>query len=579
MNVITIPAKPQKGNNAAKVEVKKLRVAAYCRVSTDNEEQATSYEAQIAHYREFISSNPDWMLVDVYADDGISATSTKNREEFNRMIEDCKQGKIDMIFTKSISRFARNTVDCLNYIRELKGMNIPVFFEKESINTMDAKGEVMLTIMASLAQQESESLSQNVKLGLQYGFQQGKVMVNTRLFLGYDKDAEGNLIINPEQAEIVKRIFREYLEGASCKKIGRGLERDGILTVRGSSRWHDSTIRKILENEKYMGDVLLQKTYTVDFLRKKRVVNNGVMPQYYIEGHHEPIIPKELFLKVQEEIARRGSERDCLGKKRGFSSNHCFSQMVYCAECGEQYRRIHWNNRGKKSIVWRCTTRLHDKEKCRAKTVSEALLQEAFLYAVNEMLGDSSVYLKRLKENLETAIHLTNPDSTEALAARMAALQVGGQAVLGRQNLYSTPWLTERHGYDPTCSVYLKRLKENLETAIHLTNPDSTEALGARMAALQQELIDRTSRRENYDDLAEEILHLREVQAQTVMDDAAKAEHKKRIRELRAFIRSQPYGITEFDETLVKHLVERVTVFGDYLVFRLKSGVEVVVEK
>lgn len=257
--------------------------------------------------------------------------------------------------------------------------------------------------------------------------------------------------------------------------------------------------------------------YTVDFLRKKRVVNNGVMPQYYIEGHHEPIIPKELFLKVQEEIARRGSERDCLGKKRGFSSNHCFSQMVYCAECGEQFRRIHWNNRGKKSIVWRCTTRLHDKEKCRARTASETLLQEAFLDAVNEMLGDSSVYLKRLKENLETAIHLTNPDSAEALAARMAALQ--------------------------------------------------------------QELIDRTSRRENYDDLAEEILHLREVQAQTVMDDAAKAEHKKRIRELRAFIRSQPHGITEFDETLVKHLVERVTVFGDYLVFRLKSGVEVVVEK
>ena len=517
MNVITIPAKPQKGNNAAKVDVKKLRVAAYCRVSTDNEEQATSYGAQIAHYREFISSNPDWILVDVYADDGISATSTKHREEFNRMIEDCKQGKIDMIFTKSISRFARNTVDCLNYIRELKGMNIPVFFEKESINTMDAKGEVMLTIMASLAQQESESLSQNVKLGLQYGFQQGKVMVNARLFLGYDKDAEGNLVINPEQAEIVKRIFREYLEGASCKKIGRGLERDGILTVRGSSRWHDSTIHKILENEKYMGDVLLQKTYTVDFLRKKRVVNNGVMPQYYIEGHHEPIIPKELFLKVQEEIARRGSERDCLGKKRGFSSNHCFSQMVYCADCGEQYRRIHWNNRGKKSIVWRCTTRLHDKEKCRARTVSEALLQDAFLDAVNEMLGDSQVYLKRLKENLETAIHLTHPDSAVALAARMAALQ--------------------------------------------------------------QELIDRTSRRENYDDLAEEILHLREVQSQTVMDDAAKNEHKKRIQELRAFIRSQLHGITEFDETLVKHLMERVTVFGDYLVFQFKSGVEVVVEK
>ncbi|MBR6581257.1 MAG: recombinase family protein, partial [Ruminococcus sp.] len=197
MNVIKIPAKPQKGNNAAKIEVQKLRVAAYCRVSTDNEEQASSYETQIAHYREFISANPEWELVNVYADEGISATSTKGREQFNAMIEDCKEGKIDMIFTKSISRFARNTVDCLNYIRMLKEINIPVFFEKESINTMDSKGEVLLTIMASLAQQESESLSKNVKIGIQYRFQQGKVMVNARNFLGYDKDEEGRLIIKP----------------------------------------------------------------------------------------------------------------------------------------------------------------------------------------------------------------------------------------------------------------------------------------------------------------------------------------------------------------------------------------------
>lgn len=279
MNVIKIPAKPQKGSSAAKEEVKCLRVAAYCRVSTDNEEQASSYETQIEHYTEYIGSKPEWKLVKVYADEGISATSTKGREQFNAMIEDCKKGKIDMIFTKSISRFARNTVDCLNYIRMLKEMNIPVFFEKESINTMDSKGEVLLTIMASLAQQESESLSKNVKIGIQYRFQQGKVMVNARCFLGYDKDEDGNLVINPEQAEIVKRIFLEYLEGASCQKIAKGLERDGILTARGNSCWYDSSIRKILENEKYMGDALLQKTYTVDYLKKKRVKNTGIMPQ------------------------------------------------------------------------------------------------------------------------------------------------------------------------------------------------------------------------------------------------------------------------------------------------------------
>lgn len=459
MNIIKIPAKPQKGNVAAKEEVKHLRVAAYCRVSTDNEEQASSYETQIEHYTEFINSKPEWELVKIYADEGISATSTKSREQFNAMIEDCKKGLIDMLLTKSISRFARNTVDCLNYIRMLKEMNIPVFFEKESINTMDAKGEVLLTIMASLAQQESESLSKNVKIGIQYRFQQGKVMVNARCFLGYDKDEYGHLVINPKEAEIVKRIFREYLEGASCKKIANGLERDGILTSRGKTSWHDTTIRKILENEKYIGDALLQKTYTVDYLQKKRVKNTGIMPQYYIEGDHEAIIPKELFLMVQEEIVRRSEQNICFGRKKGFSSNHAFSQIVFCADCGAEYRRIHWNNRGKKSIVWRCRTRLEHKDKCRARTVSE-------------------------------------------------------------------------------------------ETSINAANPESAETLAARMAELQQELIDRTEKRENYDDLAEEILRLRELQEQKGMDDATQKEHTKRIKELQKFIRSQPCEVTEFDESL-----------------------------
>ena len=206
------------------------------------------------------------------------------------MIDDCKAGNIDMIITKSISRFTRNTLDCLEYIRQLKDMNIPVLFEKESINTMDAKGEVLITIMASLAQQESQSLSQNVKLGLQYRYQQGKVQIDHNRFLGYTKDADGNLIIDPEPAEIVKRIYREYLEGLSMDKIAAGLERDGILTGAGGKRWHTSTINKILRNEKYIGDALLQKTYTTDFLNKTRVKNNGLVPQYYVEGNHEATV-------------------------------------------------------------------------------------------------------------------------------------------------------------------------------------------------------------------------------------------------------------------------------------------------
>ena len=517
MNVIKIPAKPQKGNSAAKTEIKKLRVAAYCRVSTDNEEQASSYESQIQHYTEYINSKPEWEMVRVYADEGISATSTKGREEFNAMIEDCKKGMIDMILTKSISRFARNTVDCLNYIRMLKGMNIPVYFEKESINTMDTRGEVLLTIMASLAQQESESLSKNTKMGIHYRFQQGKVMVNARNFLGYDKDENGHLIINQEQAEIVKRIFREYLEGKSCKKIAQGLERDGILTSRGKAKWHDTSIRKILENEKYMGDALLQKTCTVDFLNKKRVKNTGMQPQYYVEDDHEAIIPKEIFLMVQEEMARRSEQNACFGRRKNFSANHPFSKIVFCAECGEEYRRIHWNNRGKKSVVWRCLTRLKQKDQCQARTVNEETLIEAFLDALNEIVGNSDDYLTRLKENLETAINEVHPESAAALAAKMAKLQ--------------------------------------------------------------QELIDRTERRENYNDITEEILRLRELQTQTAMDDNAKSEHKKRIRELLKFIERQKSKVLVFDGSLVKKLLEKVTVYDDYLEFRFKSGVTVSIEK
>ena len=213
-NVMVIPARRQVGNTVRQQDAKpKLRVAAYCRVSTDSDEQATSYDAQVEHYTELIQKNPEWEFAGIYADDGISGTNTKKREDFNRMIDDCEAGNIDMIITKSISRFARNTLDCLKYIRKLKEKNIPVFFEKEAINTMDAKGEVLITIMASLAQQDSQSLSQNVKLGLQFRYQNGQIQVNHNHFLGYTKDADENLIIDPEQAEVVKRIYREYREG------------------------------------------------------------------------------------------------------------------------------------------------------------------------------------------------------------------------------------------------------------------------------------------------------------------------------------------------------------------------------
>ena len=332
-NVMVIPARRQVGNTARQQDAKpKLRVAAYCRVSTDSDEQATSYEAQVEHYTEFIQKNPEWEFAGIYADDGISGTNTKNRDEFNRMIEDCEAGTIDMIITKSISRFARNTLDCLKYVRQLKDKNIPVFFEKEAINTMDAKGEVLITIMASLAQQESQSLSQNVKLGFQFRYQNGQVQINHNHFLGYTKDADGNLIIDPEQAEVVKRIYREYLEGYSMDRIAKGLEADGILTGAGKTKWWTSTINKILRNEKYIGDALLQKTYSTDFLNKTKVKNNGIVPQYYVESNHEAIIPKDIFLRVQEELVRRRVVKTSAnGKKRSYSCTTALRRLSFAA--------------------------------------------------------------------------------------------------------------------------------------------------------------------------------------------------------------------------------------------------------
>jgi site-specific DNA recombinase len=518
-NVTFIPAKHKIGNNVSGDEVTKLRVAAYCRVSTDSDEQETSYDAQVSHYTEYIQQNPQWTLAGIFADDGISGTNTKKRDEFNRMIDECMAGNIDMIITKSISRFARNTLDCLQYIRQLKDKNIPVYFEKESINTMDAKGEVLITIMASLAQQESQSLSQNVKLGLQYRYQQGKVTVNCNRFLGYTKGNDGKLVIDPEQAEVVKRIYREYLEGSSMDKISAGLEADGILTGAGKEKWHTSTINKILRNEKYMGDALLQKTYTTDFLTKKRIRNNGTVPQYYVEDDHEAIIPKELFMQVQEELVRRRVvHKSPNGKNRVFSSSHCLSNIVFCGCCGEFYRRIHWYNRGKKSIVWRCISRLENTGLfCDARTVPESQIEQVLVTAINQTWCDKDTFLITLQKNIETVLES--------------------------------------------------------EKGQPLTNVDK------RLAELQEELLKRTSARTDYEDVAEEIYRLREEKQKLQLEGAGRDEQKKRIADMSTFLREQPTALTQYDEPLVRRLIEKVTIYEDKFTVEFKSGVTVDVDE
>lgn len=282
---------------------------------------------------------------------------------------------------------------------------------------MDSKGEVLLTIMASLAQQESQSLSQNVKLGLQYRYQQGKVQINHHRFLGYDKAPEGNLAVISEEVETIRRIYREYLEGQSPYAIARNLQNDEILTGANKTKWYDSTIRKILQNEKYMGDALLQKTYTVDFLTKKGIKNTGEMPQYYIEGHHEAIIPKHLFYAVQEEMLKRQSgRRTKTGKKRCYSSNNCFSNLIVCGNCGDVFRWVHWNNRGKKSIVLRCVSRLENKGTCcKARTILEYDLISATMDVFKQMLTDKQTFLKGLMDTIKKSVE----DKSERSSLRL----------------------------------------------------------------------------------------------------------------------------------------------------------------
>ena len=288
-NVTILMPKKKVGSQLPSEEKKKLRVAAYARVSTDNEEQEGSYEIQVEYYTSLIKGNPDWEFAGVYADDGISGTYTAKRGGFMQMIDDCRARKIDMILTKSISRFARNTVDCLNFTRELKELNIAVKFEKENINTLDASGEVLLTIMAALAQQESESLAANVRIGIKFRNEQGKVQVNHNWFLGYTKDEDGKLIIEPAQAEIVRRIYREYLEGSNFRQIKESLEADGLKNGAGHLKWQESNIKQILTNEKYIGDALLQKTWTYNTLEKKRRKNKSDAPQYYVLTITKPL--------------------------------------------------------------------------------------------------------------------------------------------------------------------------------------------------------------------------------------------------------------------------------------------------
>lgn len=392
MRIIEIPASMRE-SAGRKNTVRKLRVAAYCRVSTEEEEQQGSFEIQKLYYTEKINSTPEWEVAGIYADDGISGVHTKKRDGFNQMIQDCKKRKIDLILTKSISRFARNTLDSIQYVRMLKQMGIAVVFEKENINTATMNSEMILTVLSAFAQAESESISQNVARGKRMGYKHGKFAFPYGRIIGYRKGADGKPEIIPEQAEIIRLIFNSYLQGDSLQSIKAKLETAGALTARGNTAWSAQSIQRILQNEKYCGDVLLQKTFTEDVLTGVHKKNTGQLPQYYIENYHDGIVSKQMFREVQTEIARRNSKSAANQRKRRrgrYNSKYALSERLVCRDCGSPYKRVTWNIHGRKQIVWRCVNRIEYGTKfCgNSPSIPEEELHRAILKAVQDLAAN-----------------------------------------------------------------------------------------------------------------------------------------------------------------------------------------------
>ena len=421
-----------------KNKYRQKRVAAYCRVSTQQEEQINSYEVQTRYYTEKINAEPKWKLVRIFADKGISGTSTKHRDEFNKMIRMCKRGRIDMIITKSISRFARNTVDCLKYIRLLKDINVDVFFEEQGIHSIEKGSEFYITVYGSIAQSESENISANVRWGKEQAAREGKVSFQYKNFLGYRKGADGNPEIVPEEAETVRYIYRRFLAGDSYQTIMEDLQNKNILTPSGKTTWRYGTLHSILTNERYMGDAVINKTYTVDCISKKTKRNNGERAKYYVENNHPAIIDRVTFGRVQEEVARRsglqkvkqvGTKTE-LGK---YSSKYALTELLVCGECGTPYRRCTWTACGNKRIVWRCINRLdYGKKRCHnSPTMSEDDLQRAIMSAVQTVAMQNTKLLQTLKTYISMIIKCDGAEDRKLeIKVRLAEINVEFQKAM-----------------------------------------------------------------------------------------------------------------------------------------------------
>ncbi|MGX7125278.1 recombinase family protein [Lactococcus lactis] len=517
--VTTIPATISKFSQTPINKVTKRRVAAYARVSTEQEEQQTSYEAQIDYYTNYIQSREDWEFAGMYSDEGITATNTKKRVGFQNMVTDALAGKIDLIVTKSVSRFARNTVDSLTTVRQLKEKGVEIYFEKENIWTLDSKGELLITIMSSLAQEESRSISENVVWGQRKRFADGKVTVPFKQFLGYDMGPDRNLVVNPEQAKIVKRIYAMFLKGKSPYNIATILSKEGVPTPSGKSNWWVGTIQSILTNEKYKGDALLQKTYTVDFLTKEKKVNEGEVPQYYVKNNHEAIIEPEIFDMVQKQMALRTR-----GKNR-IRSTSIFSCKLKCMDCGSYYGSKVWHSNSKyRRVIWRCNHKYDEDEKCQTPHLYEDEIKELFIKATKQLVGMKDEVMSNYAEMKEMLF------GTAELEAEQENLETE---------------INEIAGLIEDC------VNENARVALNQTEYEERyNALVARF--------DKANAR------------LEEVKQEVVERQAKGMQVERFLHEL------EKIGIIdEFDDDLFMGLVDVIEIWHDKKVVRFKDGSEV----
>ena len=445
---------------------KRLRVAAYARVSTKSNEQLHSMSVQTEYYADLIQKNPNWEFVGVYADEGISGTSLKHRAELNRLMEDCRAGMIDRVLVKSASRMARNTVDLLTLIRELKSIGVTVQFEKENINTATMNSEMILTVLSAFAQAESESISQNVARGKRMGYKHGKFAFPYGRIIGYKKGADGKPEIIPEQAEIIRLIFNSYLQGDSLQSIKAKLETAGALTARGNTAWSAQSIQRILQNEKYCGDVLLQKTFTEDVLTGVHKKNTGQLPQYYIENYHEGIVSKQMFREVQAEIARRNSKSAANQRKRRrgrYNSKYALSERLVCGDCGSPYKRVTWNIHGRKQIVWRCVNRIEYGTKfCGSSpSIPEEELHNAILKAVQDLAAnftdEVAAQINGILHDIQTG-ESTKPNLQKQLEQTQQEFNRLREMSLDLDE--DTPFLDDRLG---KLNSKIKRLKKAIE--------------------------------------------------------------------------------------------------------------------